>query len=234
MNSLLPDLKIKNPAPLPVRIVIFGDSISAYRDNLNVASLQLSERLKSEGIPFIFINSGVRGNTTEMGRARFQEDVLNHSPDVVIMAFGTNDAAVDVYLGKSEPRVTLERYSENLAFFLSELAKRNIQAILYSSPPVLPTEHPSKCTIRLDEYLACQRQLATDYSCFYVDVHKAFWDKAGGDGVKLLQDLYLPDGMHPNESGQTVIAEAIWQLWQEQPRILNSRAQDPAAELLEK
>ena len=113
--------RMKKPAPLPVRIVIFGDSISAYRDNLNVASLQLSEKLKSEGIPFVFINSGVRGNTTEMGRARFQEDVLNHSPDVVIMAFGTNDAAVDVYLGKSDPRVTLERYSENLAFFLSEL-----------------------------------------------------------------------------------------------------------------
>jgi lysophospholipase L1-like esterase len=147
------------------------------------------------------------------------------------MAFGTNDSAVDVYLGKSEPRVTLERYSENLAFFLSELARRNIQAILYSSPPVLPTEQPSKCTIRLDEYLACQRQLATDYSCFYVDVHKAFWDKAGGDGGKMLRDLYLPDGMHPNESGQTVIAEAIWQLWQEQPGILNSRAKDPAAEL---
>jgi lysophospholipase L1-like esterase len=50
--------------------------------------------------------------------------------------------------------------------------------------------------------------------------------------VKLLRDLYLPDGMHPNESGQTVIAEAIWQLWQEQPEILNSRAQAPAAELL--
>ena len=50
MNSPLPDLKMKNPAQLPVRIVIFGDSISAYRDNLNVASLQLSERLKSEGI----------------------------------------------------------------------------------------------------------------------------------------------------------------------------------------
>jgi lysophospholipase L1-like esterase len=67
-----------------------------------------------------------------------------------------------------------------------------------------------------------------------VDVHKAFWDKADGDGVKLLRDLYLPDGMHPNESGQTVIAEAIWKLWQEQPGILNSRAQEPAAESLYK
>ena len=220
---------MKNPARLPVRIVIFGDSISAYRDNLNVASLQLSEQLKSKGLPFAFINSGVRGNTTEMGCARFQQDVLNHSPDVVIMAFGTNDSAVDLYLGKSEPRVTLGRYSENLVFFLTELAKRNIQTILFSSPTLLPTEKPGKYKSRLDEYLACQRQLAADYSCFYVDVHRAFWDKAGGDGGKMLRDLYLPDGMHPNESGQTVIAEAIWKLWQEHPGILNSRAQHPAA-----
>jgi len=219
---------MKNPARLPVRIVIFGDSISAYRDNLNVASLQLSEQLRSKGIPFAFINSGVRGNTTEMARARFQQDVLNHSPDVVIMAFGTNDSAVDLYLGRSEPRVTLERYSENLAFFLSELAKRNIQTIIFSSPPLLPTEQLSKYKSLLNEYLACQRQLAADNSCFYVDVHRAFWDKAGGDGGKMLRDLYLPDEMHPNESGQTVIAEAIWQLWQEHPGILNSRAQDPA------
>ncbi len=207
---------------MSLRIVIFGDSISAYRDDLHIASMQLSERLKSRGVDFNFLNSAVKGNTSEMGRERFRKDVLDHCPDLVIIAFGTNDSAVDIYLDKTVPRVSLERYSENIRYFISELEKRQAKVIFYSSPPIYLTENlKSKYRFQLDRYMDAQRKIVLASPCYYLDINQIFMDKAGGYGERLLE--YMPDGMHPNEAGQKIIADSIWALWEEHPEILTAR-----------
>ena len=44
----------------------------------------------------LIINAGIGGHNTENARARLQKDVLSKNPDVVIIQFGINDAAIDV------------------------------------------------------------------------------------------------------------------------------------------
>lgn len=203
-----------------LRMIIFGDSISAYRGDLKVASIQLTERLEDRYSHFEFINAGVRGNTTEMGRARFQQDVLDLSPDVVIIAFGTNDSAIDIYLGKTEPRVSLERYSENLRYFITELHKQNVKVIFYSNPPVYITDDTKrKYEFKLDQYMDAERGIVSALSCYYVDIRQKFLEKVGGYSEKLLD--YMPDGMHPNEEGHKIIADGIWDLMEKNPEIMN-------------
>ena len=48
---------------------------------------------------FNIINSGVNGDSAQMGLARFERDVLSYRPDLVVISFGLNDHEnVDIYL----------------------------------------------------------------------------------------------------------------------------------------
>ena len=68
-----------------LKIVLFGASTIAFRGNLKVASMQLQEHMDAKGLAVEVINSGVRGNNTNLALARFENDVLNHEPDMVFI-----------------------------------------------------------------------------------------------------------------------------------------------------
>src|SRR4051812_27019526 len=77
-------------------IVTFGDSVTAVRGHTEVYSTLLASDLAFSGKEVKVINAGIGGNTTSNGMARLQKDVLAHQPDVAVIMFGINDAAVDV------------------------------------------------------------------------------------------------------------------------------------------
>ena len=78
------------------KIVLFGASTIAFREKLKVASIQLQEYMDAKSYNVEVINSGVRGNNTNLALARFDKDVLNHDPDMVFIMLGINDAAIDL------------------------------------------------------------------------------------------------------------------------------------------
>ena len=43
------------------------------------------------------INSGVNGDTTTGAQQRFEQDVLHHRPEIVIIQFGLNDQTIRLY-----------------------------------------------------------------------------------------------------------------------------------------
>jgi|GEM_PF-2500223 len=67
-------------AAAPVTIVTFGDSTTAVRGSTRIYSAILQDELRNVRI----INAGVGGNTTDMGRKRFEQDVLTHQPQIAI------------------------------------------------------------------------------------------------------------------------------------------------------
>ena len=77
----------------PVTIVAFGDSTTAPRDSLVVYADILRAELSNVRV----LNAGSGGDSTEMARARFSRDVLDRKPGVVVIQFGINDSAVDVW-----------------------------------------------------------------------------------------------------------------------------------------
>ena len=78
------------------RIVGFGDS-NTYGEDLPYAQtypavLQDLLREKYPALNAVVINSGIRGDTSVLGLARLERDVLWYEPQVVVSAFGVNDS----------------------------------------------------------------------------------------------------------------------------------------------
>ena len=67
------------------KVVCFGDSITTRGYPAELAALLNVEA----------INAGVGGNSTAKGLKRITKDVLQKSPDIVVIFFGTNDLRVD-------------------------------------------------------------------------------------------------------------------------------------------
>ncbi|MCA9047242.1 MAG: SGNH/GDSL hydrolase family protein, partial [Planctomycetaceae bacterium] len=107
----------------PLNVVCFGDSTTAPRGTLKVYSDLLNGQRTASGRVVQTTNSGIPGDHTNRARQRFEKDVTAHQPDVVIIQFGINDAAVDVWRDPpaTEPRVSREAYRENLRFFIHQL-----------------------------------------------------------------------------------------------------------------
>jgi sialidase-1 len=205
------------------RIVAFGDSTTASRGDLGIYSIALAEQLSAGGRPARVINAGVGGNHTDHARARFERDVLAGNPDIVIIQFGINDAAVDVWKvpPEAEPRVTLERFEANLRYFVASLKARGSRIILMTPNPLRWTpklremygrvpydaDHEDGFNVRLREYAETVRKLARAEGVALIDVYESFqtYGKRSGQSV---DDLLL-DGMHPNERGHRLIADLI-------------------------
>jgi lysophospholipase L1-like esterase len=212
-------------APIPehaVTVVAFGDSTTAPREGLEVYSELLEKQLKAKNPAAQVINTGIRGNNTEDAARRFQKDVLDKKPDLVVLQFGINDSAVDVWKQPpaEKPRVDLTDFRKNLQYFISTLKTRGVKVVLmtpnplrwtprllelYGKPPYHP-ESPEGMNRLLHTYVAAVRELALEESVALVDVEVAFRDYAGGHGS--LDDLLL-DGMHPNQHGQRIVAEML-------------------------
>jgi lysophospholipase L1-like esterase len=211
--------------PVPehaVTLVALGDSTTAPRENLEVYAELLEKQLKARTPAARVINAGVRGNNTEDAARRFQTDVLDHKPDLVVLQFGINDSAVDVWKQPpaDKPRVDLKPFRGHLQFFIRTLKTRGVKVVLMTPNPLRWTprlrelygkppyhlEDSEGMNRLLHTYMAAVRELALEESVTLVDVDAAFRNYAREHGS--LDDLLL-DGMHPNQQGQRIVAEML-------------------------
>ena len=208
----------------PITIVALGSSTTARRSGVEkVYEQRLAELLPKQGVSAQLVNSGVGGDTTERARMRFEKDVLAHRPDVVVIQLGANDAAVDVWKNPpaTEPRVSQERYTENLRFFIRTLKEQNVRVILmtpgpfswtpklkkmYGKPPYDPNDSDG-FNVLLTRYAEIARTVAQEESVPLVDVFQAMqkYDRVEGQSA---DDLFL-DGMHPNDRGHKLVADLL-------------------------
>jgi lysophospholipase L1-like esterase len=177
------------------------------------------------------INAGVRGDHTERARARFDVDVLARDPQVVIVHFGINDAAVDVWASPPAiaPRVSLSRFCDNLTFIAITIRERRAVPILGTPNPLAWSEHTLQLygqspylpedvdgfNVLLRDYVDVIRALASRLAMPLADLDKAFRQHISsphlGDDEPLWQSLLL-DGMHPNDAGHLLAAELLFPL----------------------
>lgn len=207
----------------PIRIVAFGDSTTAKRGNATVYLDCLERNLPQQGIEIVAINSGIGGNTTVAGKSRFKRDVLDHNPDLVIIQFGINDSAFDVWKTPpaEESRVPIDLYVENLEYFLDTLKNQGTQVILmvpnclrwtptlkkmYGKPPYDPND-PDGFNVTLRPYADRVRKIAREHSVPLIDVYAAFQEYGAVEGQSV--DDLLSDGMHLNDKGHQLVANLL-------------------------
>ncbi|HAN20555.1 MAG: hypothetical protein A2Y15_01040 [Clostridiales bacterium GWF2_36_10] len=181
-------------------IVAFGDSLTARSGWVNL----LGGRFGAD-----VINSGVGGDNTNQGKARFASQVVANNPDIVIINFGMNDQAVGMSSGN--PLVSLDIYTQNLEYFASELIEADID-VVFVTPNKVCTESgyyvPGGYGINYgsDSMLAfcdAMRKVAVKYGCGLVDINKECEDE------DLTDFLSAGDGIHQSTYGHEKYAEYI-------------------------
>lgn len=198
------------------KIVAFGDSITAPRKDVLTYSDILRSELKNVNV----INAGIGGNTTDHAKKRFERDVISLAPDLVIIQFGNNDAAVDVWKDPpaTGPRVKLDEYVKNINEMIAALKKRDVKIILvtplptrwtpklkdmYGKPPYDPSD-PNGFNYLKKEYIAALRKIAAHNRIPLIDLYSEYfkYDKRKGQAM----DELFTDGMHPNSAGHRIEA----------------------------
>jgi acyl-CoA thioesterase-1 len=172
----------------PVRIVAFGDSLTAGLGlpPSEAFPAQLERTLKAKGHNIQIANAGVSGDTTAAGLERFDWA----SPDdteAVILELGANDA-----LRGMDPNLT----RTNLDKILSRLREKNIEVLLTGMLAPKNWGAPYE-----DEFNVIYKDLAAKYGTI---LYPFFLD-----GVAVKADLNQDDGLHPSGKGVGVIVERI-------------------------
>lgn len=181
-----------------IKIVAYGDSITAagkWESFLRTATGANT------------VNMGVGGDSTHTALPRFK-NVLAAKPEIVFIAFGTNDAAID--MDKYTP---LEKYRELLGKYIDECRAAGAQVIVMTPPPV----DDVKYLTRHDEepfkpyggpnglvaiYAAAAREVAAERKVLCCDINAAFSAKPNYASL-------LSDGVHPTDAGYKLYAETV-------------------------
>jgi acyl-CoA thioesterase-1 len=173
-------------------ILVVGDSLSAgYGVPLEqgwVALLQA--RLDSEGYGYRVINASISGDTTSGGLRRLPRALEQHRPDIVLIELGGNDGL----RGTSVPVIR-----DNLEKMIDLSQAAGAQVVLAGMQ--MPPNYGARYT---DEFAAMYPDLAGIHDLPLVGFFMA--------GVALEPTLMQADGIHPNEAGQPLLMENVWEV----------------------
>jgi acyl-CoA thioesterase I len=169
-------------------IIVFGDSFTA---GLGLPSkeafpAQLAARLRTQGLAFRVVASGVSGETTSGGLLRLDR-ALAERPQLLILELGTNDALRGV-----QPQIV----RANLAVMIANARSAGAEVLLTGvRAPVSWGEEYRKA------FDAVYPRLARELS---VPLYPFFLQGVAGD-----RRLIQQDGLHPNREGVLVLAAEI-------------------------
>lgn len=147
-----------------------------------------------------FVGRGISGQVSSQMLVRFQEDVINLQPKVVVICCGTNDIA------QNNGYMSLEHILHNIKS-MCQLARANkIKPVVCSTLPAKgfkwrPEMRPANDILKLNEMI---KAYAKENKIPYVDYHSALKDEENG-----LPKKYSKDGVHPNAQGYAVMESVI-------------------------
>ncbi len=185
------------------KIVAFGDSITA-------SGAWFSDAEKAFGISVV--NKAVGGWNSADGRAAFAS-ALAQKPDVLLLSFGMNDAALDM-----AKYVPLETYRANLRDMIERATAAGARVVLVIENPIGETDYYTRHDRAVFEphgganafylqYVLAARELAAEYGLVTADLYRIFTETA--EMTKGTVDGLLADGVHPNARGYALYASAL-------------------------
>jgi acyl-CoA thioesterase I len=163
------------------QVIVLGDSIA---EGYGVAAAEAFPSVLSRNLGIPIVNRGVSGDTTAMGLARLQKDVLDADPWLVVVELGGNDFLRKIPLTETE---------QNLRQIIAAIqAKKAIAVILGINIG------PFK-----GNYYELYQRLAKDTQSFFIpEIFKGVLDD-----TRYRQD----DAIHPNAAGQKILGDRISQ-----------------------
>ena len=166
-------------------IVCMGDSVTAGD---GAGDLNYCKRIGG-------INSGVGGDTTVQGVARFEHDVLVYGPRTVLIAYGLNDPSNGIPVSQFRANVLK----------MIKVANPKRRRVILLTPNPRPVEYLGETKEQLNgklyPYVLEIRRIARQQKLGVVDVYAAFAELSFRDNLL----SYFDDIIHPNAAGHDVI-----------------------------
>ncbi|MGH8505979.1 MAG: arylesterase [Stenotrophobium sp.] len=174
----------------PPAILVVGDSLSAgYGIDVEQGWVALlRQRLAQEGYPYEVVNASISGDTTAGGLARLPAALAAHRPELVLIELGANDGL----RGQSLPQMRA-----NLAGMIALTRGQHARAVIF------------------------EMRLPPNYGPVYGNAfRKSFADVAKAEKVPMVPFFlgaiagdpknFQADGLHPLESEQSKLLDAVW------------------------
>ena len=174
------------------RVVFMGNSITE-----NWASMR-PEFFKRNG----YIGRGISGQTSYQFVVRYQQDVIDLKPEVVVINTATNDVA------ENTGPYNEDRIFANIETMVDQAQANKIKVILTTTLPAARfgwnpriTDAPDK----IEKLNARIRNYALKNSIAFVD----YYSKMVSGKERALNPAYSNDGVHPTEAGYAVMEPMI-------------------------
>jgi len=151
------------------------------------------------------VNMGVSGNTVRDLDGRWQEDVVDRSPDWLVVMIGIND----VWRQYDTPfiadwHVQLDEYERTLNKLVEE-TKHAVEGMVLMTPFYIESNAQDAMRATMDRYGEAVKRIADRHGCLFVDTQAAF--------NKVLEHLYSGtlawDRVHPTAAGHMILAKAF-------------------------
>jgi acyl-CoA thioesterase I len=174
-------------------LLVLGDSLSAEyglkRGSGWVALLE--KRLAAEKSPLRVVNASISGDTTSGGRSRLPALLAQHSPGVVVIELGANDALRGLPLGMTE---------DNLSHMTQAAQKTGARVLLVGMqvPPNYGSDYAARFSA-VFEKVARANQAAV----------APFLLKGVADGPDAAQ-MFQADRIHPREEAHPRMLDNVW------------------------
>lgn len=187
-------------------IIAFGDSLTEgtvwwVNNGYDVYTDHLADNFPNSTI----INAGQRGDSTYNASLRFETEVLNKNPDIVIICFGMNDQAWEVQYNR--PIIPLYNYRMHLENFTKALQNIGADVIFMTPNPVYEAAYTPTASNNyeyglMDDYCNEMREIAIEYGCGLIDVNYEF-------NSRTVSTLVSSDGIHQTIAGHKLYGDLI-------------------------
>jgi acyl-CoA thioesterase-1 len=186
----------------PKTILVFGDSLSDgfVLKRSEAYPALLAKKLRAAGLNFQVINASASGGTTDGGLERLPAH-LKRRTDILILELGINDA----FRG-----LPIDQIENNLQRIIDKVRARNPNVRVVIAGLQLPG-------YTADDYVSAFGKMFADLAA----KNRAALVPYLLQGVAGNPSLNLSDGIHPDASGQRILAENVW-------RVLEPMARDMA------
>ncbi|NOJ71822.1 SGNH/GDSL hydrolase family protein [Paenibacillus alvei] len=203
------------------KVVVIGDSITdcerarPYGEGLFGANgkgyVSLFDALVQTEHPEMeirIVNMGVSGNTVVDLESRWETDVEELEPDVLVICIGINDVWRQFDMPyMSEQHVGSERYSDTYTHLI-ERSKPNVREIILMTPFYIEPNKEDAMRQTMDEYGRIVNDLANVHGAVLVDTQQVM--------DNLLKHFYPAalawDRVHPSIVGHMALAKALYKV----------------------
>lgn len=140
-------------------------------------------------------------------------DTMDTDADIVVVFGGTNDYGHgDAPLGRMTDRTNdtfygamhnlcvalIERYSKALIVIMTPLHRTNEESLI--------NERGVRNVATLKDYVYAEKEVAEYYSLPVLDL---FTTSSLNPNIPVIKEMYLNDGLHPNDAGHELIAKRL-------------------------